>query len=242
MAWTTFQPMSAVNEFGQPVGDSIDSWIPPTYPSRSTLTGRTTVLEPLEWASHGAGLFEALSASEDALWTYMTFGPFSSSDDFRTAVVWMTKQENWLPYAIVVDGDPLGFASYLRIDPPQGVIEIGAIVLSPPLQRTTQATEALYLMIDKVFALGYRRCEWKCDSLNEPSRRSGERLGFRYEGTFRKGMHYKGRNRDTAWFSMTDDEWPSVKRAYRRWLSPDNFDRHGMQIERLGDLIAASRT
>lgn len=234
--------MSVANEFGQPVGNTISGWAPPTLPRNVPLSGRTTVLEPLQWSRHGVSLFEVFSASSDDLWTYMTFGPFSSPEDLEETIDWMNSQEDWLPYAIVVDGNALGFASYLRIDPPQGVIEIGAIVLSPPLQKTTPATEALYLMIHNVFALGYRRCEWKCDSLNEPSRLAGERLGFVYEGTFRKAMHYKGRNRDTAWFSMTDDEWPSLDAAYTRWLTPDNFDSQGVQIERLRDLIAASRT
>ena len=121
------------------------------------------------------------------------------------------------------------------------MIEIGAITLSPQLQRTTPATEALYLMIQNVFRLGYRRCEWKCDSLNEASRRAGARLGFRYEGLFHQAMHYKGRNRDTAWFAITDDEWPALEEAYEVWLSPGNFDERGIQRQRLSELVKASR-
>ncbi len=234
--------MSDFNEFGQPVGQSIGEWTPPRFPPNMALTGRTARLEHLDWPQHGLGLFEVFSSAGDELWTYMTFGPFSSPEALRETIGWMTAQEDWLPYAIVVDGDPLGFASYLRIDPPQGVIEIGAIVFSPRLQKTTPATESLYLMIGNVFGLGYRRCEWKCDSLNEPSIKAGERLGFRYEGTFRKAMHYKGRNRDTEWFSLTDEEWPTLDEAYSRWLAPENFDPEGIQLRRLGDLIAEHRT
>ncbi len=233
--------MSDVNEFGQPVGEPVGLWAPPPLPQSVALSGSTTVLEPLEWTRHGHGLFAAFSTAGEDLWTYMTFGPFPHPDALRDTIDWMASQEDWVPYAFVVDGKPLGFASYLRIDPSQGVIEIGAIVLSPRLQRSVPATESLYLMIRNVFDLGYRRCEWKCDSLNEPSRQAGERLGFRYEGTFRKAMHYKGRNRDTAWFAITDDEWPSLDLAYRRWLSEDNFDMDGRQSRRLGELIEETR-
>lgn len=233
--------MSNMNEFGQPIGDALGGWVAPPPPTPVPLKGRTTSLEPLGWEEHGVALYEAFASATDDLWTYMTFGPFHRPDLLRETIDWMTAQPDWLPYAIVVGDRPLGFASYLRMDPPQGVIEIGAIVLSPPLQRTTPATEALCLMMRNVFDLGYRRCEWKCDDLNRPSRAAGERLGFRYEGTFRKAMHYKGRNRDTAWFAVTDEEWPSLDRAFRTWLSPDNFDSAGLQKERLGGLIAAAR-
>ncbi len=146
---------------------------------------------------------------------------------------------HWQPYAIVVKGVALGFMSYLRIDPPNGVLEIGSIVLAPELQRTRAATEALYLFIKNAFDLGYRRCEWKCDDLNGPSRTSAERLGFRYEGTFRKATHYKGRNRDTAWYAITDDEWASLDRAFQAWLAVDNFDRTGTQRQPLSTFRTA---
>lgn len=233
--------MPQLNEFGQPVGDPLRGWAPPSPPGRAPLPGRTVVLEPLDEASHSSALFEAFTGAGDELWTYMSFGPFDGPEDLGRTIEWMSSQTDWLPYAIVVDGRPLGFASYLRIDPPQGLIEVGAIVLSPALMRTTAATEALYLMIRNTFELGYRRCEWKCDDLNHPSRRAGERLGFRYEGTFRKAMHYKGRNRDTAWFAIVDDDWPALDSAFQEWLQPSNFDASGRQRTRLGDLISASR-
>ncbi|MDH3462829.1 MAG: GNAT family N-acetyltransferase, partial [Acidimicrobiia bacterium] len=130
----------------------------------------------------------------------------------------------------------LGFASYLRIDAPGGVIEVGSIVFSPALQRTRSATEAIYLMIDNAFELGYRRCEWKCDDLNAASRRAAKRFGFRYEGTFLQGTHYKGRSRDTAWYAITDRQWPGLKAAFESWLDPMNFDDTGEQRTTLESL------
>ena len=125
----------------------------------------------------------------------------------------------------------------MRIDPKNGVVEIGWLAYSPLLQRTPVATEAIYLWLNFVFSLGYRRCEWKCDSLNAPSRAAAERLGFTYEGTFRQAVVYKGRNRDTAWFSILDSEWPALKSAYDQWLAPENFDAGGNQRQRLGEFI-----
>jgi RimJ/RimL family protein N-acetyltransferase len=193
-------------------------------------------LEPLDWETHGQGLYERLSRAPDSLWTYMTFGPFIQASEMRSTIEWMLQQDDWLPYAIVVDSEPVGFSAYLRINPADGVIEIGSIVFSPGLQKTTAATESMYLMLRNVFQLGYRRCEWKCDDLNEPSRRAGARLGFQYEGTFRKATHYKGRNRDTAWFAMTDDDWPRLDNAFRTWLSPENFDGEGRQLQSLNEM------
>lgn len=225
--------MAQVNEFGQVIGDDLGGWVPPPPPPRTRLEGRTVALEPLDWNSHGDDLFARLSPAPESLWTYMAFGPFADAIELRSTVEWMLGQDDWIPYAIVVDGDPRGFAAYLRINPADGVIEVGSIVFSPELQKTTAATESMYLMIRNVFELGYRRCEWKCDDLNEPSRRAGARLGFRYEGTFRKATHYKGRSRDTAWFSITDEEWPRLDDAFRSWLSADNFDDDGWQLTSL---------
>jgi RimJ/RimL family protein N-acetyltransferase len=135
-----------------------------------------------------------------------------------------------------VEGRPLGFASYLRIRPRDGVIEIGSIAFSPMLQRTTAATEALYLLMRNAFDLGYRRCEWKCDDLNGPSRSAADRLGFTYEGTFRQATHYKGRNRDTAWYAILDNEWPALDGSFRRWLERENFDAEGIQKRPLNEI------
>lgn len=205
------------------------------------LRGRWVTLEPLHWRAHGPALFEQFDSAPDSLWTYMPFGPFDHQSDLEETIEAMIDYPDWVPYAIVVDGRPLGFASYLRIQPVDGVIEIGAIALAPPLQKSTSATEALYLMIAHAFQLGYRRCEWKCDALNGPSRSAGRRLGFEYEGTFRQATHYKGRNRDTAWFAIIDKDWPGLESAFSKWLSPDNFDEQRTQRQSL-EAFKASAT
>ena len=207
-------------------------------PSSSGLVGTLVGLEPLESAIHTEGLFAAFAAAPPSLWTYMTIGPFKNPDELASALDAMTGHPDRQSYAITVDGDAVGFASYLRIDQRSGVLEIGSIALSPSLRRTRAATEAFYLMIDHSFDLGYRRCEWKCDALNAASRSAVERLGFRYEGTFRQATHYKGRNRDTAWFAITDADWEPLRTAFRTWLSTDNFDDEGGQRTSLGELRA----
>lgn len=193
-------------------------------------------LEPLDPAAHDEQLFAVFAEAPHSLWTYMAYGPFTEIDEFASTLQAMVDRPDWLPYAFVVEDEPRGFASYLRVQPGDGVIEVGSITLSPRLQRTTAATEAIYLMIRNSFDLGYRRCEWKCDALNEPSRSAAVRLGFAYEGTFRQATHYKGRNRDTAWYSITDREWADLDKAFQRWLSPDNFDSNGRQRERLQEM------
>lgn len=228
--------MVTINDFGQPIGPDLADWEPPPPPPGKALPGRTVTLEPLEWVRHGGRLFEVLSTAGDDLWTYMTFGPFADISELEHLIADMGNRPDWVPYALVVDGDPAGFASYLRIQPQEGVIEIGSIVFSPRLQRTTAATESIYLMMLHVFELGYRRCEWKCDALNEPSRSAALRLGFSYDGTFRNATHYKGRNRDTAWYSMVADDWPRAARGFHRWLSPENFDQSGGQIRTLMEM------
>ena len=217
------------DQIDQPIGPSLAGWRPPPYPPPSPLKGPRVRVEPLIPTSHGPGLWACLEGAPDETWTYMAFGPFRAYEELEGTLASIASAPAWSAYAIVVDGQPLGFAAYLRINPEDGVIEIGSIVFSPALQRTTQATEAMFLMIDNVFDLGYRRCEWKCDALNEPSRRSAIRLGFTYEGTFRQATHYKGRNRDTAWYSIIDREWPERAPVFSRWLAEDNFDADGRQ-------------
>lgn len=228
--------MPGENEHGQPLGAPMGEWTPPSFPDPMPMQGRLVRLEPLSWDRHGEDLWSVFSDTPDSLWTYMTFGPFTGRQDLRATIEALLQFPDWVVYAMVVSGRARGFAAYLRIEPNQGVIEIGSIVFSPSMQRTTAATEALFLMIANVFSLGYRRCEWKCDSLNLPSRRAADRLGFTYEGTFRQAMHYKGRNRDTAWFSIVDVEWPALDRAFRSWLSPDNFDSDQKQIRSLKEM------
>jgi len=224
--------MARLNEFGQAVGDELGVWDHPAMPATGGLIGRFVQLEALDKETHAAALYAAFATATPSLWTYMAIGPFESCDELGSCIDAMPCDQAGRPYAITVDGDALGFASYLRIDQRNGVLEVGSIALSPSLSRTTAATEALYLMIDYCFDLGFRRCEWKCDDLNLPSRSAAERLGFRYEGTFRKATHYKGRNRDTAWFSITDADWHG-RPSFVDWLSPDNFDGQGRQRESL---------
>lgn len=205
------------------------------------MQGRFAWIEPLDADRHAAELFAANSAdSEERMWTYLGYGPFASLAGYRAWVEASAKSGDPLFHAIVdlVTGRAVGVASYLRIEPAVGVIEVGHIALSPALQRTAAATEAMWLMMRRVFdELGYRRYEWKCDALNAPSRRAAERLGFTYEGTFRQATIYKGRNRDTAWFSIVDKEWLAIDGAFREWLSTANFDADGRQRRSLVDFM-----
>jgi RimJ/RimL family protein N-acetyltransferase len=165
----------------------------------------------------------------------MSYGPFVDRADMeRTASAWIGSADP-LFFTFDVEGAARGWGAYLRIEPGHGVAEVGHLVFSPRLQRTPAATEAMYLMMRHVFELGYRRYEWKCDALNAASRRAAERLGFTYEGTFRQHMVYKGRNRDTAWYSVIDAEWPKLRDAFEGWLDPSNFDSQGRQRRRLAD-------
>jgi len=209
------------------------------------MEGRYCRLEPIDPSRHAADLHAAnMQDRENRIWTYLAYGPFADLAAYRAWLESACLGDDPLFHAIVdaASGRAVGVASYLRIDPPVGVIEVGHLNFAPPLQRTRAATESMYLMMRRVFdELGYRRYEWKCDALNAPSRRSAERLGFVYEGLFRQATLYKGRNRDTAWFSILDGEWPAIKAAYERWLDPANFDGDGRQRESLGALTAAAR-
>ena len=227
------------NAFGQIIGEELTGWYPPPLPPHEVISGRTVVLEPLEPERHTPQLVDALSGSDPSWWTYTGYGPFEDRIEAAAAVDAMAEQSGWQTYAIVTDGAAGGFASYLRIKPGEGVIEVGGIGFGTPLRRTTAATEALYLMIRNVFALGYRRCEWKCDELNGASRSAAERLGFIYEGTFRQATHYKGRNRDTAWYAIVADDWPRHDAAIETWLTPENFDAAGCQRETLAAIRAS---
>lgn len=228
------------NEFDQPIGAPLDGWTTPPIPGEVVLLGRTTRLEPLSSDRHTRGLWEAFAGAPDSLWTYMTFGPFDGAAEFASMVHSLEANDTLRPLVVRVRDRPVGFACFMRVVPEQGVAEIGSIALSPELQRTTASTEALHLMIDHLFELGYRRCEWKCDDLNEPSRAAARRLGFTYEGTFRSAMHYKGRNRDTAWFSIIDAEWFDLRAANVAWLDPDNFDEAGNQRRSLEQFRSTS--
>jgi RimJ/RimL family protein N-acetyltransferase len=229
-----------VNEFDQPVGEPV-AWTPPPVVSGTTLSGRTCRVEPLT-GDHLDALHVALVVdSPPQTWTYMSAGPFSDKAAFGDYLASLAGPGRSPHVILDAAGRPRGIACYLRITPEVGSVEVGAITYSTALRRTTAATEAMHLMADHAFELGYRRYEWKCDALNAASRRAAERLGFRYEGTFRNALVYKGRNRDTAWFSITDVEWPRVREAHRAWLAPENFDDTGSPVRRLGGLTAVAQ-
>jgi RimJ/RimL family protein N-acetyltransferase len=231
------------NEFGQPIGPALPDWRPPPPPSREPMLGRFCRLEPLDPAAHAEQLHAAYSAGDGRSWTYLTVGPFASFESFRDWLSQFHKGSDPHFYAIIdlVTGKAAGMASYLRITPAAGSIEVGHIHFSSVLQRHPAATEAMYLMMRWAFDVGYRRYEWKCDALNAGSRRAAERLGLTYEGTFRQASVYKGRSRDTAWYAAIDSEWPRLRAAFETWLGPDNFDATGCQRRRLSELMRAAR-
>ncbi len=223
------------NALGQPIGAPLPDWTARPRPPRTPMAGRFCRIEPLD-ERHAADLFAANAADRDGRnWTYLGYGPYAALEDYRRWVAASARSEDPLFHAILDGtGRAVGVASYLRIDPAVGVIEIGHVNYSPALQRTPAATEVMYLMMRRVFdELGYRRYEWKCDALNQPSRAAAARLGFTFEGVFRQATLYKGRNRDTAWFSIIDREWPARRRAFERWLDPANFDAEGRQCASL---------
>ena len=202
-------------------------------PTRVTLTGNHVKIVPVDPAAHASALYrESHGPGCEELWRYLFVGPFASETEFREYLDQRVAVEDPLFYTIAdaVTGAPRGYASLMRIEPAHRVIEVGNILYLPSLQRTAGATEAMYLMARYVFDdLGYRRYEWKCNASNEPSRRAALRLGFTFEGIFRQHMIIKGQNRDTAWYSMLDTEWPARKAAFERWLAPENFGPDGRQ-------------
>lgn len=217
-----------VNSFNQVIGPELADWKPPAIPPALPMVGRFVTLEPMD-RSHVDHVFAAFESAPASLWTYMPFGPFEDRAELGAGFDKMLGYPDWRPFVILVEGAPVGFCAYLRIDARGGVIEIGSIAFSPQLQQTSAATEVVYLLLKQAFDMGYRRVEWKCDDLNAPSRAAALRLGFEYEGTFRNAAHYKGRSRDTAWFAIVDRDWPRIDVAFQQWLSPANFDGKGMQ-------------
>jgi len=230
------------------------NWKPVPPPGPVTLRGRYVTLEPLDPARHAAALWRAVRPPQglgpttgspgerghDELWTYLGDGPYANEAALRRDIEEKQAAHDAVFLGIVpgAAGEAAGYASYMRIEPAHGVVEVGNILLSPALQRTTAATEAMYLMAGHVFEhLGYRRYEWKCNAENQPSRQAALRLGFTFEGIFRQHMVVKGRNRDTAWFSMLDHEWPARKKAFEGWLAPANFGSDGKQRQKLGEFF-----
>lgn len=230
-----------LNAFGQPVGEALPGWTPPPWPPRTPLAGRFCRVEPLDAELHADALHSAYSSATDARdWTYLPHEREPDLDAFRAFVAARASTSDPLHMAIVQDGSAVGSAALMRIDPHNGVIELGHIHFAPPLQRTPAATESLFLLMRRAFELGYRRLEWKCDNLNNPSRASARRLGFTFEGIFRNAIVVKQRKRDTAWFSITSTEWPVIAAAFEKWLSPTNFDDDGRQIASLSAIRAGA--
>lgn len=224
------------------LGDVVANWTPPLRPNHASMDGNFVRLEPLDADRHAFELHEAFQG-HDALWDYMPYGPFTSGSAYHR---WAREKEagedpRFFVMRDAVTGKCGGIASYLRIAPEAGSIEVGHICIAPAMQRGAAWTEAMFLMMDWAFKAGYRRYEWKCNALNLASRRAAQRLGFSFEGVFRQHMIVKGRNRDTAWFSVIDSEWSALAEAYAAWLSPGNFDAKGRQRERLSDLTRLVR-
>lgn len=226
-----------VNELGQPIGPAVPGWTARSQVGPVTLVGEHCRVEPLA-KHHLPGLYDALALRSPAsTWTYLKDGPFDGRTGFYLWLSALADDRGFVPHAVCdPTGGPLGIACYLRENAAYGTVEVGSIAFSAALQRTTVATEAMYLMARHAFELGYRRYEWKCDALNDASRRAAERLGFVYEGTFRQDVVYKGRNRDTAWFSITDEEWPVRRAILEAWLAPANFDEQGRQRRSMAEI------
>lgn len=234
------------NAFDQPIGPAVQGWTPRQRPQRVTLAGRYCRLEPLDAARHAADLHAAYGEAADGRdWTYMASEPFADGQGWHRHAQAMADSADPLHFAVVdlASGRAVGTLALMRMDPANGVVEVGHVMFSPLLQRTPLSTEAQYLLMRHVFDdLGYRRYEWKCDSLNAPSRRTAQRLGFTFEGVFRQAVVTKGRSRDTAWFAIIDGDWPALRAAFEAWLAPANFDAAGAQRHSLATLREAHST
>lgn len=228
--------MNHFNQFGQPVGDELIDWQPRPHPQRVELNGRYCSLTPLR-PEHAAALFATYQLAEDTRsWTWLLREPDANVEEYTAWVESVCEMSDPMHFTVIDNQTraPVGTLALMRIDPKNGVIEVGHVHFSPLLSRTPMSTEAQYLLMRYVFeTLGYRRFEWKCNSLNEPSRRAALRLGFQYEGRFRQALVVKGHNRDTDWFSIIDNEWKALDRAFQNWLAADNFSADGKQIKTL---------
>ena len=216
----------------------LKNWTPRPFPERKVLQGRYCRLEPLDVAKHGGDIWAAFRGAA-SVWSYLPTPPPQDRAEYETLLDTMVRNKDVCPFAVIVDGEAKGHMWMMEIRPAHGVFEVGWITYSPALQRTPAATEAVYLIGDYGFSLGYRRYEWKCNNRNEPSKRAALRFGFTFEGVFRQHQVVKGENRDTAWYSIIDSEWPARKTAFECWLAPENFDRDGRQIKSLAALNAA---
>ena len=233
------------NSNGQPIGRPQPDWSARAHPPKTSIDGRFCRIESFDIDAHADDLFEAFALNASgANWTYLGYEPTDNVADLRKIMAAGWQGEDPLFHTIIdkATDKPVGVAALMRIDKANGAIEVGNIHYSEHLKQRPAATEAMFLLMRRVFKeLGCRRYEWKCDSLNAPSRAAAARLGFSYEGLFRQAVVYKGRNRDTAWFSIIDDEWPALEAAYEAWLSPENIGSDGKQKQRLQALIQAHK-
>ncbi|MGS4681051.1 GNAT family N-acetyltransferase [Enterobacter soli] len=228
--------MNTFNQFGQPIGEKLVDWQPRQHPDRVGLNGRYCRLEPLR-VEHAGALFAAYQQAEDTRsWTWLLREPDTTIAEYSQWIASVCELSDPIHFAVIDNQTqlPVGSLALMRIDPKNGVVEVGHVHFSPLMSRSPLSTEAQYLLMRYVFdALGYRRYEWKCNSLNEPSRRAALRLGFQYEGRFRQALVVKGHNRDTDWFSILDKEWQALECAFQNWLATDNFTADGKQIRSL---------
>jgi RimJ/RimL family protein N-acetyltransferase len=229
-----------MNHLGQPMSFAVDNWSERQRPPGTPMRGQFCRVVQLEPERHAADLYAANNEDrEGRMWTYLACGPFSSFEEYFAGLNQWCLKEDWRIHAILDEpnGMASGLASYMHIEPRYGSIEVGAVMYSPRLQRTRAGTEAMYLLMRRAFdELGYRRYEWKCNALNEASAYAAKRLGFQFEGIFRQATAVKGYNRDTAWFSVIDRDWPQVKAAFEAWLGPGNFDSNGRQRRSLSQI------
>lgn len=235
-----------VNEYNQPIGKSLADWKPAVMPMQHTITGRFCRLEPLDAKKQALALFEAHQlAADDRNWTYLLYEKPETQEEMQALLQMLQADQGFVNFAVIdiKNGVPIGSVALMRIDPAFGVLEIGHVNWTPLMQRTSASTEVIFLLLRYTFdELGFRRCEWKCDSLNAPSRAAAMRFGFEFEGTFKNAVVTKGRNRDTDWFAITHETWPEIKAAFLSWLDEGNFDREGRQIKRLGDFLPSEKT
>jgi RimJ/RimL family protein N-acetyltransferase len=231
-------PEPQLNAFSQPIGPDVPGWTPRQRPADTPMVGRFCRVEAWGGGERRDALLRAFAEDDGRMWTYLPWGPFADVQAFQ-AMIDETAEAFQRFVILNAAGEPLGSASYMRHDLAAGSVEVGAVIFSPRLQRAPAATEAMYLMMRRVFEAGYRRYEWKCDNLNARSRAAALRLGFRFEGVFRQDRIIRGHNRDTAWFSVIDREWPALRRAFELWLAPANFDEGDRQRLSLGAMIKA---
>ncbi len=231
--------MTRLNEFGQPIGPPLPEWKEAEVPPENTMVGLHTSLSPLNCEHHGEDLFESFACDQAGKnWTYLPYGPFKDRAEFKSWLEATSLAGDPRLYVVIARGQSqaVGLLAWMNIQRDVGSVEIAHVHFSPLLQRRPAATEAVYLLIKEAFNRGYRRCEWKCDSLNAASKTAAERFGFQFEGRFRNARVYKGRSRDTDWYSIIDSEWPRLNKRFQDWLSPENFDAKGQQRKRLREL------